>query len=102
MEQPISLRALSCVAGQSLARPPRQVHANARTGGGARCSRSRGGSVRRAAYQQAWDPVDVDDLERMVDAEEFARAVLGPASDDFPYLTARRSPWTAEAPRAGK
>ncbi|BCM65068.1 hypothetical protein EASAB2608_00402 [Streptomyces sp. EAS-AB2608] len=70
--------------------------------GGARLSRSGGGSVRRAAYQQAWGPLDVDGLERRADAEEFARAVHGPASDDFPYLTARRSPWTAEAPRAGK
>ncbi|AKN74073.1 hypothetical protein QR97_34005 [Streptomyces sp. PBH53] len=75
------------MAGQSLARLPRQVHANARTGGGARRSRSRGGSVRRAAYQQTWGPLDVDGLERTADAEEITRAVPGLASDDFPYLT---------------
>ncbi|MFI9747620.1 SDR family NAD(P)-dependent oxidoreductase [Streptomyces sp. NPDC052494] len=38
-------------------------------------------------YKQAWGPLNVDGLERMADAEEIARAVLGLASDDFPYMT---------------
>ncbi|MGV9263298.1 SDR family NAD(P)-dependent oxidoreductase [Kitasatospora sp. NPDC003701] len=40
-----------------------------------------------AGYKQAWGPLNVDGLERMADAEEIARAVLGLASDDFPYMT---------------
>ncbi|MFF4274269.1 SDR family NAD(P)-dependent oxidoreductase [Streptomyces sp. NPDC001536] len=40
-----------------------------------------------AKYKQAWGPLNVDGLERMADAEEIARAVLGLASDDFPYMT---------------
>ncbi|MFJ9854495.1 SDR family NAD(P)-dependent oxidoreductase [Streptomyces sp. NPDC101150] len=40
-----------------------------------------------ATYKQAWGPLNVDGLERMADAEEIARAVLGLASDDFPYMT---------------
>ncbi|WP_406066042.1 SDR family oxidoreductase [Streptomyces sp. NBC_01077] len=40
-----------------------------------------------ARYKQAWGPLNVDGLERMADAEEIARAVLGLASDDFPYMT---------------
>ncbi|MFB7784850.1 SDR family NAD(P)-dependent oxidoreductase [Streptomyces vinaceus] len=38
-------------------------------------------------YKQAWGPLNVDGLERMANAEEVARAVLGLASDDFPYMT---------------
>lgn len=38
-------------------------------------------------YKRAWGPLNVDGLERMADAEEIARAVLGLASDDFPYMT---------------
>ncbi|MFG2291780.1 SDR family NAD(P)-dependent oxidoreductase [Streptomyces sp. NPDC048603] len=40
-----------------------------------------------ATYKRAWGPLNVDGLERMADAEEIARAVLGLASDDFPYMT---------------
>ncbi|CAL9324976.1 SDR family NAD(P)-dependent oxidoreductase [Streptomyces sp. SudanB182_2057] len=40
-----------------------------------------------ALYKQAWGPLNVDGLERMADAEEIACAVLGLASDDFPYMT---------------
>ncbi|MER5865988.1 SDR family oxidoreductase [Kitasatospora sp. NPDC002040] len=40
-----------------------------------------------AAYKQAWGPLNVDGLERMAEPDEIARAVLGLASDDFPYLT---------------
>ncbi|MEU9714910.1 SDR family NAD(P)-dependent oxidoreductase [Streptomyces sp. NPDC047976] len=40
-----------------------------------------------AGYKQAWGPLNVDGLERMADPEEIARAVLGLASDDFPYMT---------------
>ncbi|WP_329869752.1 SDR family NAD(P)-dependent oxidoreductase [Streptomyces sp. SP18CS02] len=40
-----------------------------------------------ATYKQAWGPLNVEGLERMADAEEIARAVLGLASDDFPYMT---------------
>ncbi|MFI7341041.1 SDR family NAD(P)-dependent oxidoreductase [Streptomyces sp. NPDC050085] len=40
-----------------------------------------------ATYKQAWGPLNVDGLERMADAEEIAHAVLGLASDDFPYMT---------------
>ncbi|MFJ8043606.1 SDR family NAD(P)-dependent oxidoreductase [Kitasatospora sp. NPDC096147] len=40
-----------------------------------------------AAYRQAWGPLNVDGLERMADPAEIARAVLGLASDDFPYMT---------------
>ncbi|MFF0483011.1 SDR family NAD(P)-dependent oxidoreductase [Streptomyces sp. NPDC004435] len=39
------------------------------------------------AYKQAWGPLNVDGLERMAEAEEIARAVLGLASDDFPFMT---------------
>ncbi|MFF3015583.1 SDR family NAD(P)-dependent oxidoreductase [Streptomyces sp. NPDC057939] len=38
-------------------------------------------------YKQAWGPLNVDGFERMAEAEEIARAVLGLASDDFPYMT---------------
>ncbi|MFE2251100.1 SDR family NAD(P)-dependent oxidoreductase [Streptomyces lavendulae] len=38
-------------------------------------------------YKQAWGRLNADGLERMADAEEIARAVLGLASDDFPYMT---------------
>ncbi|MFJ4777946.1 SDR family NAD(P)-dependent oxidoreductase [Streptomyces sp. NPDC088762] len=38
-------------------------------------------------YKQAWGPLNVDGLERMADVEEIASAVLGLASDDFPYMT---------------
>ncbi|MFJ7205734.1 SDR family NAD(P)-dependent oxidoreductase [Streptomyces sp. NPDC098789] len=38
-------------------------------------------------YKQAWGPLNVDGLERMAAAEEIASAVLGLASDDFPYMT---------------
>ncbi|MFG2711963.1 SDR family NAD(P)-dependent oxidoreductase [Streptomyces goshikiensis] len=38
-------------------------------------------------YKEAWGPLNVDGLERMAGAEEIARAVLGLASDDFPYMT---------------
>ncbi len=40
-----------------------------------------------ATYKQAWGPLNVDGLERMAEPEEMARAVLGLASDDFPYMT---------------
>ncbi|CAM5277220.1 3-phenylpropionate-dihydrodiol/cinnamic acid-dihydrodiol dehydrogenase [Streptomyces avidinii] len=40
-----------------------------------------------AKYKQAWGPLNVDGFERMAEAEEIARAVLGLASDDFPYMT---------------
>ncbi|MFJ6574256.1 SDR family NAD(P)-dependent oxidoreductase [Streptomyces sp. NPDC091292] len=40
-----------------------------------------------AAYKQAWGPLNVDGLERMAEPEEIAQAVLGLASDDFPYMT---------------
>ncbi|WP_043617035.1 SDR family NAD(P)-dependent oxidoreductase [Nonomuraea candida] len=40
-----------------------------------------------AAYRDAWGPLNVDGMERMATAEEIARAVVGLASDDFPYQT---------------
>ncbi|MFE7131071.1 SDR family NAD(P)-dependent oxidoreductase [Streptomyces sp. NPDC057638] len=38
-------------------------------------------------YKRAFGPLNVDGLERMAEPDEIARAVLGLASDDFPYLT---------------
>ncbi|QDY80467.1 SDR family NAD(P)-dependent oxidoreductase [Streptomyces qinzhouensis] len=38
-------------------------------------------------YKAAFGPLNVDGLERMAEPEEIARAVLGLASPDFPYMT---------------
>ncbi|WP_405018391.1 SDR family oxidoreductase [Kitasatospora sp. NBC_00070] len=39
------------------------------------------------AYKKAFGPLNIDGLERMAEPAEIARAVLGLASDDFPYMT---------------
>ncbi|MGP3922916.1 SDR family NAD(P)-dependent oxidoreductase [Streptomyces sp. 8N616] len=38
-------------------------------------------------FKKAFGPLNIDGLERMAEPEEIASAVLGLASDDFPYMT---------------
>ncbi|MFH8370408.1 SDR family NAD(P)-dependent oxidoreductase [Streptomyces sp. NPDC018031] len=38
-------------------------------------------------YKKAFGPLNVDGLQRMAEPEEIAQAVLGLASEDFPYMT---------------
>ncbi|MFF3554768.1 SDR family NAD(P)-dependent oxidoreductase [Streptomyces tsukubensis] len=40
-----------------------------------------------ARYKEAFGPLNVEGLERMAEPGEIARAVLGLASPDFPYMT---------------
>ncbi|MFF5979330.1 SDR family NAD(P)-dependent oxidoreductase [Streptomyces olindensis] len=40
-----------------------------------------------AEYKRAFGPLNIDGLQRMAESAEIARAVLGLASDDFPYMT---------------